>query len=171
MVSNSAEARYSWEGNSHSHFLMATQHCLGQQHPSPQPGELCPTPPLRTGTTQRPWRTQAPSTGQTMACVPGAGTPPGCHSPRGRGRGHDGFLLHLLCDPAALPASVLKRSQSENVPGGEEAVASVPGGSCAGRDSCGVPALGQKVRQHQWWDGEQDRGSTRMTSGAVPAPA
>lgn len=74
-------------------------------------------PPLRTGMTRRAQRTQAGHHGADHG-IPGAETPPGSHSPRGRGRGRGGFWLHLLCVPAALPASVLKRSQSERGPKG-----------------------------------------------------
>lgn len=76
-----------------------------------------PHPPLRTGMTQRAQRTQARQHRADHG-IPGAETPPGSHSPRGRGRGRGGFWLHLLCVPAAPPASVLKRSQSERRPKG-----------------------------------------------------
>lgn len=74
-------------------------------------------PPLRTGMTQRAQRTQARQHRADHG-IPGAETPPGSRLPRGRGRGRGGFWLHLLCVPAALPASVLKSSQSERGPRG-----------------------------------------------------
>lgn len=83
-------------------------------------------PPLRTGTTQRAQKTQACQHGADHG-IPGAEIPPGSHSPRGRGRGRGGFWLHLLCVPAALPASVLKRSQSERGPKERRRAASAAG--------------------------------------------
>lgn len=71
-----------------------------------------------TGMTSRAHRTQAPEPRADHRIyihthIPGAETPPGSHLPRGRGQGHGGFWLHPLCVPAALPASVLKRSRCE----------------------------------------------------------
>lgn len=89
---------------------------------------------LRNGSTQRAGRPQGPQHRADHG-IPGAGTPPGSHWPRGRGRGRDGFLLHLLCVPAALPASVLKGRQSERVP--------------EGRRGCGLSPTGLLCRQRQ----------------------
>lgn len=92
---------------------------------------------LRTGISlQEGLEDTAPEHGADHG-IPGAGTPPGSHSPRGRGRGRDGFLLHLLCAPAALPASVLKRSQSERVPEGTR--------------GCGLSPTGLLCMQRQLW--------------------
>lgn len=82
--------------------------CSSKAH-GPEPAQCFTHPPQ-----------DAPDISYPDHSIPGAGTPPGSHSPRGRGRGHGGFWLHLLCVPAALPASVLKRSQSERVPKGRK---------------------------------------------------
>lgn len=95
---------------------------VGTVHCTPPPRMHQPHPPLRTGMTQRAQRTQARQHRADHG-IPGAETPPGSHSPRGRGRGRGGFWLHLLCVPAAPPASVLKRSQSERRPKGRGASA------------------------------------------------